>query len=425
MRFPLLILAALCLVFTTARAQTPPPNVLLIIADDMAWTDYGFMNHPHIKTPNLDKLAAQSAVFTSAYTPTSLCRASLASIITGQYPHQHKITCNDPPEGTPRAAMLDFIKQAPSLPRLLKERGYRSLQTGKWWEGHYTNGGFTDGMTTKGRHGEEGLAIGRQTLKPIHDFVAASDKQAPWFIWYAPMMPHMPHNPPQRTLQNYIDKGFDERVAKYYAMCEWFDDTVGQLLTHLDQQNLSENTLILFTADNGWLQPTIKDPLNGARGLPKGKNSPYDAGLRTPILLHWPQRIQPARHQHLASTIDLAPTILQAAGLQPHPDMPGLPLLDLATGKSNTLPRETLYGQMFVHTAKDLQDPKANLTHRWLRHQDWKLIEPTDPKEPAELYNLQTDPHEKANLASEDPDQLKTLRAKLQAWYPLGGTGQP
>src|SRR5688572_16305354 len=126
MRIPLIILAALTLVSTTARAQTPPPNVLLIIADDMAWTDYGFMNHPHIQTPHLDKLASQSAVFTNAYTPTSLCRASLASIITGQYPSRHRITSNDPPEGAPRAAMLDFIQAAPALPRLLKEKGYRS-----------------------------------------------------------------------------------------------------------------------------------------------------------------------------------------------------------------------------------------------------------------------------------------------------------
>src|SRR5262245_17672677 len=122
------------------------------------------MGHDVIRTPRLDKLAAESAVFPNGYVPTSLCRASLASIITGLYAHPHRICCNDPPEGIDRAKMLPFMRDAPALPRLLSAAGYRSLQTGKWWEGHYTNGGFTEGMTTRGRHGEEGLAIGRKTM---------------------------------------------------------------------------------------------------------------------------------------------------------------------------------------------------------------------------------------------------------------------
>jgi uncharacterized sulfatase len=399
--------------------NAPPPNVLLIIGDDHHWGDFGFMGHKHVRTPNIDKLASQSATFVNGYTPTSLCRASLASIVTGQYPRRHRITSNDPPEGVKREAMLHFIKAAPALPRLLAEKGYRSLQTGKWWEGHYSNGGFTDGMTTKGRHGEEGLAIGRQTMQPIYNFLAASDKRQPWFAWYAPMMPHMPHNPPPRLVRHYLDQKLDERVAKYYAMCEWFDETVGQLLDHLDKNDLSQNTLVVFVVDNGWLQPTTTQPQSGARGLPGGKNSPYDAGLRTPILLRWPGgRIKPARHEHLVCTIDLAPTILSSCGVKPPATINGISLLGVATAESAKLEREAVHGELFVHTANTLDDPAANLTHRWIRQGDWKLILPVAGDAGPELYDLRTDPHEKKNLAPAQPATVTRLREMLPQFPP-------
>src|SRR5262249_11470013 len=149
----------------SVRAADPaPPNVLMIVADDMGLSDHAFLGHPIVKTPNLDKLAREGALFPNGYVPTSLCRASLATLLTGLYAHQHKICCNDPPEGVDRAEMLPFLRDAPTVPRLLKEKGYRSFQTGKFWEGAFSNGGFTEGMTKTGRHGEEGLVIGRKTM---------------------------------------------------------------------------------------------------------------------------------------------------------------------------------------------------------------------------------------------------------------------
>ena len=183
-------------------ADRPPPNLVMIIADDQGWTDFGFMGHPAIHTPYLDRLAGESARFDNGYVPTSLCRASLATLLTGLYAAQHKICCNDPPDGIDRAAMHPFIQHAPTVPRLLGQAGYSSLQTGKFWEGHFANAGFTSGMTTKGRHGDDGLIIGRKTMQPIYDFIEAHRRQ-PFFIWYAPMMPHEPHNPPERLLKKY------------------------------------------------------------------------------------------------------------------------------------------------------------------------------------------------------------------------------
>jgi uncharacterized sulfatase len=203
------------------RGAAMPPNIVLIIADDQAWTDYSFMGHSHIRTPNLDRLANQSLTFTHGYVPTSLCCPSLASIITGLYPHQHKITSNDPPIppgmgqrefmrssafATGREVMNQHLESVPTLPRLLAQKGYLSLETGKWWQGHFRRGGFTHGMTRGQRHGDEGLKIGRETMQPIHDFMAeATRQQKPFFIWYAPMMPHEPHTPPERLLVKYKD----------------------------------------------------------------------------------------------------------------------------------------------------------------------------------------------------------------------------
>src|SRR5688572_2185450 len=364
--FLLIALATLTAAASHAASPAPPPpNIVLIIGDDQAWTDFSFMGHDVIKTPHIDRLAAESAVFPNGYVPTSLCRASLATLLTGLYGHQHKICCNDPPDGIDRAAMHPFIKNAPTLTRLLRDKGYVSLQTGRYWEGHFANAGFTHGMTTKGRHGDEGLIIGRQTMQPIYDFIAKREGK-PFFLWYAPMMPHEPHNPPQRILRKYESPDRPEKLAKYYAMCEWFDETVGQLLDHLDEKGLRENTIVLFVIDNGWIQET--GPVRTTRGnfAPKSKLSPYDGGLRTPVIIRYPGRVKQGRYDDLVSTIDVVPTLLTAAGIQPTKDMPGLTLLLAASGEA-PLERKAVYGEIFVHTALDLDQPRLNLTHRWVR----------------------------------------------------------
>lgn len=400
------------------------PNIVLIISDDQAWTDFGFMGHGVIATPHLDRLAAESAVFPNGYVPTSLCRASLATLLTGLYAHQHRICTNDPPDGMARESMLTFIQQVPTLPRLLSQAGYRSLQTGKFWEGHYSNADFTEGMTTDGRHGGPGLDIGRKTMKPIFDFIDSAG-ETPFFIWYAPMMPHQPHNPPERILQKYRMEGRHEKIAKYFAMCEWFDETVGELLGYIDGKGLGEKTLVVFVVDNGWIQET--SPVKTTRGgfAPKSKLSPYDGGLRTPVLLRWPGRIPPQRYSDLVSTIDLVPTLLAACGLEKTEEMQGLNLLEVATGQKERLDREAVYGEIYLHTARDVNHPALNLTHRWMRKGDWKLILAMEEGATPEVYNVISDPFEQNNLARADSETLhwlhtqwQSLRQTLDTWWP-------
>jgi len=389
------------------------PNVLLIVGDDWGWTDFGFMGHAEVRTPHLDRLAKEGATFPNGYVPTSLCRASLATILTGQFAHKHRICCNDPPEGLARDAMFPFIKESPALPRLLKDAGYESFQTGKFWEGHFSNAGFTAGMTVKGRHGDDGLVIGRQTLKPIFDFV--DQAKGPWFVWYAPMMPHEPHNPPERLLEKYKKEGRDIRLAKYWAMCEWTDETIGELLAGLDKRGLRQNLLIVFVVDNGWVQ-SVGPPKKGDQFNTRSKNTPYDAGVRTPVIVYWDRHTKMGRYSDLVSTVDLAPTVLSAAGAEVPDAMDGLNLMDTASGKGR-LKRDAVFGEIYVHTAVKIEDPRANLTHRWVRAGDWKLIVPVKADGKPELYNVTNDPHEKKDLADGKPDEVRRLKKRIDEMW--------
>jgi uncharacterized sulfatase len=312
-----------------------------------------------------------------------------------------------------REVMSKHLEAVPTLPRLLAQKGYVSLQTGKWWQGDYRRGGFTHGMTKGQRHGDDGLDIGRKTMQPVFDFVADARKAGkPFFVWYAPMLPHTPHNPPARLLEKYKEKAPSPSVARYWAMVEWFDETCGQLLDHLDKEKLAENTIVIYVTDNGWVQ----DP--DGPGSVRSKRTPYDAGLRTPILVRWPGKAKPRVSDALVTSLDVMPTVLTAAGLPALWNATGTNLLDdEAVGNS-----KTLFGGCFTHNAVDLNDPAKNVRHRWVIDGSWKLIVPhvpadkDGPGEP-ELYDLAADPHETANRIAEQPDVVAKLRKKLDGWW--------
>jgi uncharacterized sulfatase len=396
-------------------APERPPNVVMIVSDDQGWTDFGFMGHTVIQTPRLDRLAEESAIFTQGYVPTSLCRASLATLLTGLYPHQHRICCNDPPAGVDRTQMHPFIRQAPTIPRLLGQAGYVSLQTGKFWEGHFANAGFTHGQNTdKDRHiSITQPQIGRTGMQPILDFID-QNQEKPFFVWYAPMMPHLPHNPPERLLKKYQVPSRDPNQAKYYAMCEWLDETVGTLLDHLDKRQLSANTLVVFVIDNGWIQPTVEEKKPGPFGRDGAKRSPNDMGIRTPVLLRWPGHTRVGRYHDLVSTVDLAPTVLQACGQKAPENMKGVSLLNVACGKGK-LERQSVFGEIYLHSATKLGAPELDVTHRWVRHVDWKLILDLKAKHP-ELYQIVQDPFERTDLAEKAPERVRELTKMIDKW---------
>ncbi len=425
-----------------------PPNIVYIISDDQSWTDYGFMGHPHIETPHLDKLAKRSAVFPRGYVPTALCRPSLMTLATGLYAHQHLVTGNDPagkakrargqkasPESAKyqqlRADLIAHIDRHPTLPKLLGEAGYLSHQSGKWWEGNYKRGGFTHGMTRGfpepgGRHGDDGLKIGREGMAPVFNFIDhAIAEEKPFFLWYAPFMPHTPHTPPERLFKKYRAKVDSDFVAKYYAMCEWFDETCGQLIDYIDGKGLTDDTMFVYISDNGWIQ----NPDAGGYAL-RSKQSANEGGTRQPTMLSWPGVIEPGVRDDLVNSIDLFPTALSAAGIEAPDGLPGLDLLPLVRDGA-PLDRDTIFGEGCAHDIIDLEDPEPTLLYRWCIEGKWKLLltydgvvskysstHPRTEKGP-QLFDLIADPHEDTNLAARHPEVVQRLAAKIAAWYPL------
>lgn len=414
-----------------------PPNVVLILSDDQSWHDYGFMGSEVVETPHLDRLARRSLVFERGYVVSALCRPSLASIVTGLYLHQHGVCGNDvsPARKLEREKenrpIVEAFHRHPSWIRSLVANGYLAFQSGKWWEGSWQEGGFTHGMThgdhaRGGRHGDEGLAIGRQGLAPVTQFIDhAVAAEKPFCVWYAPFLPHTPHNPPADLLEKYTAEGRPANVAKYYAMCDWFDQTCGELLNHLEKRQLTDNTIIVYLADNGWAaRDNSADLPTGWWNdyAPRSKGSPYENGIRTPIMFSWPGTITPDRATELASSLDLMPTVLHACGVESPTDLPGIDLLDTNARQQ----RKAIFGAIYSTHNMNPGDPASTLQYRWCIQGKWKLLlrshgsDTTRYKalhnwdeQNVRLYDLLHDPEEQKNLATQKPEVVRALRKKI------------
>jgi len=442
MRVYPLLLAFLTLASSLWAQDKTHPNVVFILSDDQSWTDYGFMGHEVIQTPNLDKLAARSAVFPRGYVPTALCRPSLMTMTTGLYVHEHGVTGNDPshvladPKTEPekysalRAKLIAKIDEHDTIMELLGDQGYLSHQSGKWWEGNYKRGGFTHGMTRGfpdkgGRHGDDGLKIGREGMEPVFDFVdMAVEEEKPFYLWYGPFLPHTPHNPPERLLKKYQAEGRPETIAKYYAMCDWFDETCGQLIDYIDEKGLTENTMFVYICDNGWIQSP-----DSRKYAPRSKQSANEGGVRQPTLYSWPGVIEPKVYEtELVSAIDIMPTVLSAVGAEIPDNLPGLDLMPVLKGEEE-LKRDTIFGEGFAHDVADIDNPEASLLYRWAIEGKWKLLltydgevgryassHPREERRP-QLYDLMADPHENNNVAKDHPEVVERLAKKIENWW--------
>jgi uncharacterized sulfatase len=264
-------------------------------------------------------------------------------------------------------------------------------------------------------------------MKPVFDFIDHSiADEKPFYVWYAPFLPHTPHNPPEALFEKYRGKVDSDHVARYYAMCEWFDQTCGQLIDYVDQKGLSENTLFVYVCDNGWIQSKEK------RGYaPRSKQSANEGGTRQPIMYSWPGVIPPGdRGNQLASSIDIVPTMLSAAGAGIPENLPGLDLMPILKSGEAT-PRREVLGEGFAHDIADVDNPEASLLYRWIVKDEWKLLltydgevnryassHPRIEKRP-QLYNLLEDPHEKKNLASGNPEVVSKLAKEISEWWPV------
>jgi uncharacterized sulfatase len=271
------------------------------------------------------------------------------------------------------------------------------------------------------------LKISREGIKPIQNFLdEAKSEKKPFFIWHAPFLPHTPHNPPKELFDKYLAKGESKFVARYYAMVEWFDQTCGELFQELDQRGLSKNTIVIYVTDNGWIQST-----DSGRYAPLSKQAPYEMGIRTPIMVKWPGKVEPKMDEDtLVSSIDIAPTILKMTGVAVPKAMTGIDLRDTAALNK----RDVVFGYDGNHDMFDVKDRTANMESRYVVQGDWKLLlhdpenyglpyagksaaHPDNKEGKPELYNVKADPHEKKNLAEANPEKVAEMTKVLDAWW--------
>ncbi|MCD2422226.1 sulfatase [Niabella pedocola] len=331
------LLSALLLFLQTTRAQQPvtvqPPNIIFIIGDDINWDDLGCYGNKHIKTPNLDQLAADGARFDHFFVTASSCSPSRTSILTGRYPHNTGAA----ELHTPLPAELSYF------PEQLRNAGYYTALLGKWHEGPATRRAYDSVITGVPRNGSGGEA---QWLNMIS---RCKTTGKPFFLWLATFDAHRDWSPdtefavthdPQKDIQvppTLVDDSATRRdLASYYNEIGRIDTYLGRLRKMLEQEGLAQNTILVFTADNG-------------RPFPGSKTRLQDRGLKEPLLIYWPGKIRPGTvSKALVSSIDIAPTLLNIAAIKPAPSIQGRSFLSLFSRPEGAF-RNYIFGEHNWH----------------------------------------------------------------------------
>lgn len=429
------------------------PNFILFIADDVSWNDYGCYGNTAARTPNIDGLAAQGIKFTQAYLTASSCSPSRSSIITGRYPHN-----------TGKAAELhrEIAGHLPWFPALLREAGYYTALSGK---NHMKSGsGPQDSEVKAFDHVDAGRSPqnhgGHANWVQV---VQQRPREKPFFFWFAAYDAHRPweadrewdeqrygakHEAKNVIVPPFLADDAETRqdLASYYNEVTRFDYYVGQVVQELQEQGVLENTLLLVMADNG-------------RPFPRAKTRLHDSGMKTALVAHWPDGIdsEVAICSSLVSAIDIAPTIVDLAGVQPPPTFQGVsirPLLEkpMATVRQYAFSEHNWHdyeahgrsvraeGLLLIRNfrpqlawqgpADSVRSPSHQRLQQ-LRDADMLTEAQADvfraPRPPLELYDTQFDPHQLRNLA-EDPryaEARQRLLAVLKQWMEETGDSVP
>ena len=446
------------------RRPDGPPNVVLIIADDLGWPYLGFLGDENVITPNMDILGNGGAVFEIGHSSSNHCRPTLQSLITGFYPVQYdqramaiadrNMTELALPEGVDtdrersvlrRQYETSAIEEFATLPRILAERGYASHQSGKWWEQSFEHGGFTHGMTGTWSWeqaaelgdnwfftfmGGQGMEIGRTTMEPVTDFIEEHADQ-PFFVWYGPALPHTPLNAPDRFYKFYEDRDdLSESAKLYYANIAWFDWGVGELLDSLREQRVLDNTLIVYINDNGWEQAGdveyADNHITFANGGPRGKGSFFETGFRTPIIFYWKGKITALRDtETLANAIDVMPTILDYVGVEAPDGLPGYSLRNAVEGSEIPEARDFFIGRLTQHRAgtnfRGEPDTSTDdhmggsLSGYYRRDLRWHFVWLPESDEVA-LYDLDNDPGQLDDASAANPALVESFKADISEW---------
>ncbi len=442
-----------------SRAEDPP-NVILILVDDMGWMDLTCQGSDYYRTPHIDRLASEGVRFTNGYAACAVCSPTRAAVQTGRYPHRLGVTdwirsrFQRGGIGTPEKNPTEYVggknrkflcppnpfwmehEEITIAEALGEAKNYQSAYIGKWHLGdpdwYPTKQGFTENRggcdygqppsffdpynQPKGRHEtlREGIYLlpgkkegqyltereADETLELIRKW-----KDEPFFIQVSHYAVHTPIQAEEHVAAKYKQEGKEEIHAKYAAMVQSIDDSTGRILALLEELDLDDNTMIIFTSDNGGLdrngKPTDNAPLRS------GKGYAYEGGIRVPLLARWPGVIAKGKElDQPASSIDLFPTILEASGVAQPDDreIDGLSLMEVMKKGEGSLNRESLVWH-FPHYR---HDPGP---YSIIRKGKWKLIKFWEGI--YELYDLEADLGEENNLAESKPELVKELDAEL------------
>jgi arylsulfatase A-like enzyme len=438
----LLSLALCCLAPHAFLAAAEKPNILVIIADDLGRADYSASGARDIRTPHVDRLAREGMTFENFYANSCVCSPTRAALLSGCHPDRVGVP-GVIREENPENSWGRLAPDATLLPKALKPAGYHSAIVGKWHLGtsspdtpmehgfdhfHGFLGDMMDDYWTHLRHGHNFMRRDHAEVQPkghatdvftgwACDYLKerAAAKQ-PFFLYLAYNAPHDPIQPPTEWLDKVKQREpeMDEKRTRLVALIEHMDSGIGQVLDTLDQLKLAENTLVIFTSDNGGLLSA------GANNGPwrSGKAHMYEGGLRVPGLARWPGRIQAgSKTKHIALSMDIFATSCEAAGARAPADIDGVSFLPTLLGQPQAA-AETPRDLYFVR--REGGPLYCGKTIEALIRGDWKLVLDS-PFAPMELYDLKNDPQETKDLAAKEKKMVSELAAALRKQMQRGG----
>lgn len=396
------------------------PNVVLILTDDQGWWDLGCYGNPYIETPNIDKIAKEGVQFMRFYA-TPVCTPTRACLMTGRY--------------FQRTGAIDTFmgrdtmsKDEITLAEIFKECGYKTALVGKWHLGRYmryhpNNRGFDEffgfwqyGFINRYFDSDELFYQNEQVFATgyitdvLTDFAAnfiRENSDRPFFLFLSYNAPHFPYFVPDKYVEHYLRKGLPLRDAQIYGMITCIDENVGQILKTIEECGIDENTIIIFMSDNGGVSNWWKGGLRGSKG------TVYEGGIRVPFIARWKGHFpRGIKVNAMAHVIDIFPTFCELLGVSPKSDrkIDGKSILQILLKGSNETPHEALFFQW--------TRVKPNPDKNWaIISGKYKLIN-------GELYDLESDPSEKRDISAQNPEVVRELRGKFEAWFEEVTSGQ-
>lgn len=403
---------------TTSTASKP--NIVFIFADDLDYADISFYGGKKTETPNIDSIAKNGIEFPQAYVTCPVCGPSRVGFLTGKYQDRIGYVTNHGPKipenfGLPTDQVL--------IPEMLEPAGYHTGMIGKWhlgfkpdmvpnaqgfdyFFGHlHGSHDYNPGVEEPGpiMRNREVVKTTKYLTTELGDEAAKFIREStqPYFLYVPFNAVHGPLQAPKETIAKFsnIKNPRDRTMA---AMLYELDKSVGDILKAVREKGEEENTIIIFTNDNGGVNGQLPESNGVYRG---GKGDVYEGGIRVPLFVQWKGTLPAGtKYEKPVSLLDMAPTFLDVAHTTTTENLDGVDLMPYITGKNQSAPHDELFFR-FV----DAYNPGA------VRKGDWKAVKPQDDK-PWELYNLANDPGETKNLANQKPDILKQLAVDYDAW---------